>query len=611
MLTTPGLSPQTRRSHRTGLVLLGIAVTLVVAVRAYVSAHGYLYLDDYAFRYWAATESFGLDYLLHSYGGHVNPIGLAAQWVLQAAFPGSHLALVAFVMVLWAMTLALAAATVVVLTQRWQAGLIMVTVLGLGLLGFENSVWWAAAIYAAPYQFFLALGLFAMVRSLRFGGRLAGPLVILAYAGCLASYSRGLVAGLLLFAVAAGLPVAGQPRPGWQAAWRARRIQWSIMVALTLVWVFVIVVRAEGAVTIGSSGTGMLRYAWLLLVLNVLPALWGGPWRWYEIQPGTWHAVLQTPAPPWPLVWLAAICTLLAVATIYRRRPVLRGFLPWAGLLVAVVLGATAVARAGSAVSSVAYRYTFDLAWPFALVVTVALVPLWWEGRRPARWLWLFVPAFAASSIVSTVVPWVNWTHNEGRAYMASAVAGYSDIPVGRSVLVQGVPSDLVDPVLMREYANSQVVMAPQPGAPQFGDFAPDVMFGFSASGDVRRQGVAGPAAPVGPDERCGYRVTDIPQEIPLDGQLIAWPFYARVAYFTGASTSLNLAVGGQIHTVPLEGGDLRAVYLPVSGPGDSVLVSVNTPGAVVCLTELIVGNRVDAVTNEQVPLPLPDPRAD
>lgn len=610
MLTTDGPERQAPERSRRNWIILGVVITVVVASRAYVSAQGYLYLDDYAFRFWAATEPFGLDYLFKSYGGHLNPVGLAIQWILQSAFPGSHLALVAFVMVLWIATLALAAATMLVLTERWQAAVVAIAVLGLGMLGFENTVWWAAAIYAAPYQFFLAASLFTLVRVLRPGGRLPVAVVLIAYTGCLASYSRGFVAGLVLFAVAAGLPVAG-PRPlGVRGAWREHRVLWSLVTVLTLGALIAIVVRTDGAAEMGSSVTGMLRYAWLLLVLNVLPAVWGGPWRWYEIQPGPWHAVLQTPAPPWLLVWLAAIGAVVAVVVIHRTRPALRGFLPWVALIIATVLAATTVARAGSAVSSVAYRYTFDLAWPLALLVALALVPLWWEARPPIRWLWPYTAAFVASTIVSTIVPAVNWTHNEGRGYMDSATAGFAEIPAGQDVLPQGVPADLIDPVLMRGYANSQVVMVPQPGAPRFSEFAPDVLFGFAADGSVQEQDVTGPAAPAGPDEGCGYRVTDIPREIPLDGRLIAWPFYARVAYFAGADTSLNLAVGGQIHTVPLTAGGLRAGYFAVSGPGTNVLVSVSTPGAVVCLTELVIGNRVDPSSGEQIPLPLPGPGA-
>jgi hypothetical protein len=174
-------------------------------------------------------------------------------------------------------------------------------------------------------------------------------------------------------------------------------------------------------------------------------------------------------------------------------------------------------------------------------------------------------------------------------------------------MLPQGVPNDLIERSLMRNYANSVVVMTPQPGAPTFGAVAQGDLLGFATDGFLQKQDVAGPASIEGPDPDCGYRVTDQPRLIPLDGNLIAWPFYARVAYFSGSDTSLNLAIGGQIHTVPIQSKGLRTVYFPVSGPGADVLVSVNTPGATICVTDIRIGNRVDPTTDEMVPAPLSD----
>ena len=157
----------------------------------------------------------------------------------------------------------------------------------------------------------------------------------------------------------------------------------------------------------------------------------------------------------------------------------------------------------------------------------------------------------------------------------------------------------------MAPYANAQVVMTPQPGAPVFGPYAPETLFGFGGDGRVEKQEVIGPVSPPGPDENCGYQVTDVPRTIPLDGKLIAWDFYARVAYFSGTQTTLNIAVGGQIHTVPLEAEGLRVVYLPVNGPAQDVLVSLGTPGAVACVTDVTVGNRVSPGSEDVVPLPV------
>ena len=134
---------------------------------------------------------------------------------------------------------------------------------------------------------------------------------------------------------------------------------------------------------------------------------------------------------------------------------------------------------------------------------------------------------------------------------------------------------------MITPYANAMTVFTPQPGAPLFVDHVNDSMYGFGADGSVEQQSVDGLPAPAGPDPDCGYRVSDLPRTIPLGGDLIAWPFYARIAYFTGTETQLNVAIGGRIHSVPLQTGGVRAVYFPVTGPASDIFVSTGSPGVV------------------------------
>src|SRR5690606_15153406 len=103
------------------------------------------------------------------------------------------------------------------------------------------------------------------------------------------------------------------------------------------------------------------------------------------------------------------------------------------------------------------------------------------------------------------------WGANPTRDYMANAAAGFDLVPEGTAVLDQGVPFDLIHPVLMAPYANARSVMTPQPGSPVFAGFAEEDMFGFASDGRVEKQDVDGPKSPTGPDANCGYRVTDAP----------------------------------------------------------------------------------------------------
>lgn len=589
-----------------GTLLVLVTVLTVIGLRAFISLQGYLYADDFAFRYWAHTQPLDLAYLTQSYGGHVNPIGLFNQWVLQAVFPGSHTALAVLTLLLWTVTLGTAGAVSLRLTGRPVAAVIMVLLAGLSLFSFENTTWWAAAIYAGPYQLFLVAGVYAVLRLFGDGSARWRWMAALCSLGATLSFSRGFMAAVLMFLLAATLPLTERGPLGIRDAWRRQAGLWSFMILASSAGVLLVLLRSSQIARPGFDVRALPGYMWSLLVENVLPAVWGGPWRWFEIPPPQWQPVVTNPAPSVWMMWLFGVLSVLGCVWIWRSRPALRGLLLATIAFAAVVLLIAGLARSGTVVESVAYRYTFDIVWPVVLLVTLCVVPMWWQkGGRTSRPGVVVVGAICASCLVSLQVPAGDWMGNEAKAYMSNARDGFSAVPDGQLVLDQGVPEDLIHRALMAPYANAAVVFTPEPGAPTFGPYAADTMYGFAPDGRVEIQDVEGPKTPPGPDPDCGYRVTDVPRSIPLDGRLIAWDFYARVAYFTGEPTTLNLAVGGKIHSVPLEPGGLRAVYFPVNGPGQEVLVSVGTHGAVACVTEVHIGNRVSAETGELVPLPV------
>ena len=585
--------------------MVAAVIAAVVLARMVVSLRGYLVADDFAFRYWAATQPLGYDYLFQSYGGHVNPIGLLNQWILQALFPGSHIALVLFTTALTLAAFGFMAWMVWDITERIVGPIVVVLMMGTLLFGLESYLWWAASIYAAPYLLFTCAGAFFVVRWLRSGrDRWIWVAVCCAVAASF-SFSRGFMAIVLMFIVAAAVPVRRGGALGPLAAWRSKPTAWLSMTAGATLAVILVLVNSARISRDGFSWLALPRYFWNLLIFNVFPAIWGGPWRWFEIPGQVWTPVTANPAPAWWAVWLFVGLTATATVFLVIRRPDLRWLTAGTWVFTMLVLLVAALARSGTAVESVAYRYTFDVVLPVALLFTLAVVPVRWRKSGTSRIGLVIVAAVVASAVLSTLVPARAWMSNLAKPYMANAVNGFERIPAGQVVLNQGVPFDLIHPGLMAPYASAEVVMTPQPGAPAFGDVASDKLFGFASDGTVQEQDVEGPGSVPGPDPDCGYRVTNAPRTIPLQGDLIAWDFYARVAYFSERGGTLNLAVGGVIHTVPLQPGGLRAVYFRVNGPGSDVLVSSGTPGATVCVTELRIGNRVGMQSRELVPLPV------
>lgn len=591
--------PSLQVSSRRPLYIVAAVIVALVAVRTVISMRGYLLGDDFAVRYRAAVTDWSFDYAFEPYNDHISPIGYSLQWVLQWAFPGSHIALVLATSVFMLATLVGIAGALWVLTARWLSVVLGSVTVGLGLFTFEVATWWTTSLYSVTYLAFVAAALWALTAAVRWGS--PTWLVLVGLIGAALSDSKGFLALVLVFGLAAGIDMTGTGRLGVLGAWRKMRWVWSsaaiVGAALVALSAFT-TTGVQGELTV-SRAVGMLRDLW---VLNIAPAVLGGPWWWSTVPMQEWAPVRVLPAPPLAIGWVCLVLCALGVAYVVRRRPPVAGFVPYVLLYALATTAIPVVGRAGTNLSSAAYRYTYDIVLPVAILIALAVVPLWWEQARPGRWGWGVVAGLTASMVVSTVAPAQHWAANESKAYVQRAVAGFGSVPTGQVVIPQGVPEDLV-PGLLWPWANTDAVLSPQPGAPQFGEMARGELWGFAADGSVETQEVLGPQSLPGPDPNCGYAVTEVPRTIPLDSGLIAWTFMARVAYFSGVDTTLYLAVGGEIHTVALPASDLTAVYFPVQGPGSDVLVSIGTPGATACVTDVRIGNRVHPDGDQLVPL--------
>jgi hypothetical protein len=329
-----------------------------------------------------------------------------------------------------------------------------------------------------------------------------------------------------------------------------------------------------------------------MLTQNILPGLWGGPVSWAPVPlPDNWPSVIAVPAPGKGLILAAIVMTLAGLIgvwlTRHELRPYVIGVVGWVGAIALVA----AAARAGNPLASEAYRYTFDAVWPALFLVLLFTRS---SLRVGLQWgLGVVSVILVVAAVGSTSFPVQIWGDNLGKSYVNNATEGFGSITSGQVVLPQAVPAGMVDPLLLAPYANTEAVLQPQSGSPDFGKYADGQLVGFALDGRFEVQDVQGARSVEGPDPDCGYAVTSAPREIDLDGELINWNWYARVAYFTGSPTTLNMAFGGEITTVPVTAGGLNSIFFPVSGPGRDVLVSVSDPGVTLCLTEVRIGNRV------------------
>ncbi len=589
--------PPVQQSRRDRSAVAGLIVALVV-VRTVVSLRGYLLQDDFAVRFRAADRSWSLGYAFEPYNDHISPVGYSLQWLLQWAFPGSHIALVLTTSVLMAVTLVCVAGLVWALTQRLVGIVIACVITGLGLFTFEVGTWWCVSLYSMTYLAFVSFSLWMAAGVIRFEAPKAAVLV--GFVGAVVSDSKGFLGLVLVFGLVAGIDLNGHGPLGLRGAWRRMTGVWigalavsGIMLALSA-WT---TTGVQGNLTVGRA-LALMRDLW---VINIAPAVFGGPWWWTGVPMFDWSPVRYLPDTPPLIGWLCLGLCGLGLWMLARRRSV-RGFVAYALLYSLATTAIPVLGRAGTDLASPAYRYTYDVVLPAAILMALIVAPLWWQRQDTARWKWVVPVGLTVSMTASTVVPAIAWGRNGAKDYVSRAASGFDAVREDEVVIPEGVPDEIVPNLLFWQYANTEAVLSPQPGAPTFGSLAGDPLLGFGSNGELQRQEVEGPASLPGPDPNCGYRVTDAPRIIPLDGAVIAWEFMARVAYFSAVDTTMYMAVGGKIHTVPLSASEITAVHFEVDGPATDVLVSIGTPGATVCVTDVRIGNRVDAATGARVP---------
>jgi hypothetical protein len=614
------------RRARTGWRTAGpeaLVVAGFVVIRLWSALGGYLFGDDFAFRYWAATSGPDLGYLFRPYGGHINPVGLLDQWVLQAVWPGSYLALAIFSTALQAVTIAVLMRIVARLTSSRRSMLAAGIFLGLSLFGLEVGIWWAAAMYSAPYLLFLVLAVDNLVAALQSGRsrRLwwSAACYVLAYL----SFSRGFAGLIVLGAVAAFVPLTDSGRLGVGGAWRAAKRYWLTLIVFAVGYSVYLVFAVQTITPAGGTPGGILRYAWDLLTRNVLPAVWGGPWDWFITEGQGWPGVLALPSPTSVMVVTAGLLSAALVGLVWWARPQLLWFAGAMALFLLVILVVAGVARAGSFVASLGYRYTFDFALLVALFLALVMAPV--STRSPVAprakvlrdWLvrgrisgdlltGLLLVTLATSMLLSMGTPVQAWHGTRVKDYVANGVGTFSRVPAGMDLLSQGVPQDLVHPVLMKPYASTQVVFTPQPGSPRFADTATDGLFGFDPDGRIVEQEILGPRSVPGPEGECGYGERGAPVVMPLDADLLGWIFYARLDYYSGAETTATVRVGPEVATVPIRSG-VHSVYFPTAGPAKAVEVDVVDADRPVCFVSVTVGNRVSKAGGDATPV-LPPP---
>lgn len=595
----PARAPRDRMS--TGQYGRAVAIALAAALvfRIAFAGRGTFTGDDWIFRE-LTSGRFSPDMILYGHNGHLNPVGLTLQWVLQQVFPGRYVPLMVLSAVLVVAGAALAALWFAVVFGRRPAGVAVALITALSPMLMELMTWWSVALYAAPMVLTSWLTILLTTRYAL--GRVRLRWVLVALVLCLLSSSKALLMPLVMLGVMAGLALHREAPLGFRRAVRTHLRLWSGVAAVTAAYLLLFVLRRGEVVTSAAGPAGVVDFMVQIWRVAFSPAVWAGPWTWF---PFGFH---NSPAPVPVALALTTLATLgLLVALLILRPRVWRMMLTCLSAMV-VSLGLVAIGRAGGIWSGPNLRYTFDLLLPWVLIVTTGLFTTRWEtggrspaGERLARWRGWPAVGLAAmvlwigSLAVSMATPWRTLPLNPLAPWVDAARANYPYVSNG--LLPQAAPREIsvfAEPL--------DRFLAGDPGKPPLVTWVPDRAMGLDGEGRLIDKVVDGVTA-VEPSAECMYRANgDVVAEVPLTGSAPEGSLVVALDYQLNIDAAVAMRLGDSEPIVMDLPPGARRVYATVTGPGEALTLRTTQPGANLCVMGAVVGTLVDG--------PLVDPRS-
>ncbi|WP_305093740.1 hypothetical protein [Prescottella sp. R16] len=574
-----------------------VLVALQLAVRGWVVFTGDFYWDDLILISRSGHyPALSAEFLFYDHDGHFMPAAFLVAWLSTAIAPLDWA--VPAVTLLAAQALASLA---VLRVLRLLLGNRPVVLVPLAFylfvpLTLPSFAWWAAGLNSLPMQIGLAWVAGDAIRLCRTGRirfAVSGALVA---AVSLAFFEKSVLVPVTAFVVVALMfRVDGVDRP-IRAAWTRGRSLWIPLAAVVAVWAgaYLFFTRSRLVLPSAEQTVGLVHHG---TSLGLVPTLLGGPWSWDR-----WP-----PSPPWatpPLVLVVLGWVAVAAAVVWSLRYRQRTAGVWLAMLgyVAASEAAMVLTRSGPDTAyelAQTLRYVSDS----AVVIVLGWALLVRAPRRPEVrplpsprpvLVGAVVVVFVASSLWSTVTFTERWRDNPTVDYLANgraALAADPDTPV----LDQSVSIYVLLPVAYPHNTTSRI-FGPLRERPEFAR-STDRLQLFDDTGHLVPAVVA-PARNLGqgPVPGCGYRVEDVPVELPLDGPLLEWEWTAGLNYFasTDGDVEVSLNKGGDTVTVPVRAG-LNQVFVRLIGAGDAVRVRARTPGLAVCVGAGPVGSVVPA----------------
>jgi hypothetical protein len=616
----PGFAAWLARKRVTLTALVLIAAQ--VGLDSFVLNHGSFQEDDFIIGGLAA-KPFSLHLLFQHYFGQLMP------GVFAMAFGPVHSG--GYDWGLWAGTLVLLqalAGLALLRALRTLCGDRMLLLFPLGLFLFTpmtmvDLTWWSVGIQSVPIQLALAMAVDQHVRYIR-GGRITNAV----YAALwvlfgLAFFEKAAAIPVLLFALTSAYLVPASWPEGMLITLRRHWIAWSIYAATIIAEIVIYLSGLHSSPVRLPPASSAVTFGWHLLLNTFVPAAFGGPWRWTPTpgEPSGWvlYAFAAAPAALAVLSW--ALAALMVMASLWYRRRAWPAWIILLGWLVAVDIVPIVLGRLAAYGTPLASQtgYVADAAPVLAICLAIGFLPLRGEadayrtapphGPPVTAVTSALAVLFVTGSLWSAVSYRGELQPRNTRSYLATAAAALAAVPADTVIYPTAIPAQMASPLFGR-LAWGQNALAPLANRVADQHFSwtntPTGQVGsfmvFDAQGRLHQAALQGPHSfPFSRKASCVLTAGGM--RLPLSGNVYPLPFLMQIGYYSARPVTLAVTFGGHRYRITLPASVLAYAYLPVQGPGNSIVFTSVTPDPKICIGTVTIGKVYPSTIGTSVPV--------
>jgi hypothetical protein len=596
VLERSGQTVPLRRMRSHPVVLTGVALVLAAtAVRGWLLARTWFYLDDVVLVNDAAHDGLTPAHAMDPYFGHLMPAGRALAWLVVQAGPMNYPVAVAELLLLFAgLGLAMLHLLVTLFGPR-KAILPLLVYLLFSPFLISAMEWWCVGINHVPALLGTCMAIAAHVRFLRDGRRKDLVASVLWVLFGLAFAELTLFVYLPMLVITAGYFATGKLGERVSFVWDTYRpaVLAHVMLGIAYLGLYL---QTSWDTMPSSEAIDWSRFIGNA-ALNTFPiGAIGGPGAWHT----AWAAQFEVNASGLVrLISYAVVATVVSLSALTRDRAMRAWLIPILQLALSTVLVAKARVLFGPGIA-LDVRFFAPLALGIALALGLAFLPV--EGARESSSVraphWL---VDRPAPVVAATLAFALFATSSAAAFPLRHLGQQGPEPwyhaLEKSLDRQGGPVDLVPatvptfvlygPDSFYEQSMAQYVRS---GQVRFPEVVQDEFYVVDDSGQLVRPDLAIARSAAAPAPRhCGYPI-GAEGTVPLDGPVLGFGWRLRFSYTAERDTSVTISLGDVDTDAELQAGT-HVLEIKGDAEYDGVRFSGVDPASELCVSSLVVGS--------------------